>query len=44
MLAIAYARLLKLKNTGLLAVDAVLQAPLKDLEQDWGDGIFTADK
>jgi glyoxylase-like metal-dependent hydrolase (beta-lactamase superfamily II) len=44
MLAIAYERLLKLKNTGVSAEDAVIQAPLKDLEQEWGGGIFTADK
>ena len=44
MLAIAYERLLKLKNQGVSAEDAVSQAPLKDLEADWGGGIFTADK
>ena len=44
MLAIAYERLLKLKNQGVTAEDAVSQAPLKDLEADWGGGIFTADK
>jgi len=44
MLVMAYERLLKLKNTGVSAEDAVRQAPLKDLEQEWGDGIFTADK
>ena len=44
MLAIAYERLLKLKNQGVSAEDAVLQAPLEDLEADWGGGIFTADK
>lgn len=44
MLAVAYERLLKLKNTGVSAEDAVIQAPLKDLEQEWGGGIFTADK
>ncbi len=44
MLAIAYERLLKLKNTGVSAEDAVIHAPLKDLEQDWGGGIFSADK
>jgi len=44
MLAIAYERLLKLKNQGVSAEDAVLQAPLEDLAADWGSGIFTADK
>ena len=44
MLAIAYERLLKLKNQGVSAEDAVLQAPLEDLAADWGGGIFTADK
>jgi len=44
MLAIAYERLLKLKNQGVSAEDAVLQKPLKDFEADWGGGIFTADK
>lgn len=44
MLVMAYERLLQLKNTGVSAEDAVMQAPLKDLEQEWGDGIFTADK
>ena len=44
MLAIAYERLLKLKNQGVSAEEAVLQAPLEDLEADWGGGIFTADK
>jgi len=44
MLAIAYERLLKLKNQGVSAEDAVLQAPLEDLKADWGGGIFTADK
>ncbi len=44
MLAIAYERLLKLKNQGVTAADAVLQQPLKDLEADWGGGLFSADK
>ena len=44
MLTIAYERLLKLKNQGVSAEDAVLQKPLKDLEADWGGGRFTADK
>ena len=44
MLASAYERLLKLKNQGVAVEDVVAQAPLKDLEQAWGGGMFTADK
>ena len=44
MLATAYERLLKLKNTGVSAEDAAAQKPLADLESQWGKGLFTADK
>jgi len=44
MLAIAYSRLLKLKNEGISVGDAIALAPLKDLEAQWGGGIFTGDK
>lgn len=44
MLATAYARLLKLKNEGVSAEDAMIHAPLKDLEAKWGKGIFSAEK
>ena len=44
MLATAYKRLLDLKNTGVSAGDAVAQAPLKDLEADWGGGFMNAEK
>ena len=44
MLVIAYTRLLKLKNEGVLVKDAVAQQPLKDLEAQWGGGIFTGEK
>ena len=44
MLATAYERLLALKNQGVSVEDAIAKAPLKDLEADWGGGIFTADK
>jgi cyclase len=44
MLATAYERLLKLKNQGLPVEDAIVKAPIKDLEADWGNDIFTADK
>ena len=39
MLATAYERLLKLKNEGLSAEDAIVNKPLRDLEQRWGGGI-----
>ena len=44
MLATAYERLLALKNQGVSVEDAIVKAPLKDLEADWGGGIFSADK
>jgi len=44
MLATAYARLLKLKNDGVSAEDAVIQNPLADLEAQWGGGIFSGEK
>ena len=44
MLAMAYERLMKLKASGLDAKGAVEQQPLKDLEAEWGDGSFTADR
>jgi len=44
MLAIAYARLLKLKNDGVSVDDAVIQDPLSDLEAQWGNGIFSGEK
>lgn len=44
MLVTAYERLHKLKNRGVSAEATVSQAPLKDLEADWGGGRFTADK
>ncbi|MFT5658667.1 MAG: cyclase [Gammaproteobacteria bacterium] len=44
MLQIAYSRLLKLKNEGISAEDAVSKKPLADLEAKWGNGIFTGDK
>ena len=44
MLAIAYARLLKLKNDGVSAGDAILRDPLADLESEWGGGIFNGKK
>ena len=44
MLSTAYGRLLKLKNAGMSAEDAVKEKPLADLEAQWGNGIFTGDK
>ena len=44
MLATAYQRLLALKNQGVSVEDAIASAPLKDLDADWGGGIFTTDK
>ena len=44
MLANAYTRLLKLKNEGVSVEDAIALDPLKDLEAQWGGGIFTGEK
>ena len=44
MLATTYKRLLKLKNQGVSAEEAISQKPLADLETDWGKGIFTGEK
>ena len=44
MLATAYSRLLKLKNDGVSAEDAVIRKPLADLEEKWGGGIFSGEK
>lgn len=44
MLNTAYTRLLKLKNAGVSAEDAVMHGPLDDLEGKWGGGIFTGDR
>ena len=44
MLATAYSRLLKLKNDGVSAEDAVMKKPLADLEAKWGGGIFSGEK
>jgi cyclase len=44
MLATAYSRLLKLKNSGVTAEDAVAAQPLADLEAAWGDGFLTGDR
>ncbi|MBT8360313.1 MAG: MBL fold metallo-hydrolase [Deltaproteobacteria bacterium] len=44
MLGIAYERLSKLKADGKTAQEAVAARPLADLEETWGDGIFTGDR
>jgi cyclase len=40
----AYSRLLKLKNSGVTAEDAVAAQPLADLEAAWGDGLIKGDR
>lgn len=44
MLNTAYNRLLKLKNEGVSVEDAIIKAPLEDLEAQWGGGIFKGEK
>ncbi len=44
MLETAYERLRKLKAEGKTAEEAIEAKPLADLEEEWGDGIFTGDK
>ncbi len=44
MLETAYDRLRKLKAEGKTVQEAIEAAPLADLEEEWGDGIFTGDR
>jgi cyclase len=44
MLETAYDRLRKLKAEGKTAKEAIAANPLADLEEEWGDGIFTGEK
>jgi glyoxylase-like metal-dependent hydrolase (beta-lactamase superfamily II) len=44
MLGTAYERLRKLKAAGKTAQEAVVAKPLADLEETWGDGLFTGDR
>ncbi len=44
MLSTAYERLRKLKAQGKTAQEAAAANPLDDLEQTWGNGIFTGDR
>jgi len=44
MLQTAYSRLVTLKNQGVSVEDAIKKTPLADLEQQWGDGMFTGER
>jgi len=44
MLGTAYERLRKLKADGKTAQEAAAAKPLADLEETWGDGMFTGDR
>lgn len=44
MLAEAYERLNTLKIAGKSPQEAVAEKPLADLEEEWGDGLFTGDR
>ena len=44
MLVTAYERLRQLKAEGKIAQETVVQKPLADLEEIWGDGLFTGDR
>ncbi len=44
MLWTAYGRLRKLKADGKTAREAAASKPLADLEETWGDGVFTGDR
>ncbi len=44
MLGTAYARLSKLKNEGKSVEEAISAAPLADLEETWGDGLFKGER
>jgi glyoxylase-like metal-dependent hydrolase (beta-lactamase superfamily II) len=44
MLTTAYDRLKGLKESGKTAEEAVAANPLDDLEETWGDGLFTGDR
>jgi cyclase len=44
MLETAYARLSKLKNEGKSVEEAIAAAPLADLEETWGDGLFKGER
>lgn len=44
MLAVTYERLKQLKSEGRSAAEAVAAKPLADLEETWGDGMFSGDR
>lgn len=44
MLSVAYERLSELKAQGKTSQEAISAKPLADLEDTWGDGIFTSDR
>jgi len=44
MLETAYGRLRKLKAEGKSVQEAMAAQPLKDLDETWGDGLFTSEK
>lgn len=44
MLVVAYERLKKLRTEGKSVAQAVAAKPLADLEETWGDGLFTGDR
>lgn len=44
MLVTAYERLRNLKESGKTVQEAVAARPLADLEEAWGDGLFTGDR
>lgn len=44
MLATVYQRLLKYKNQGMSADEVLFEEPLAEFEEQWGGGIFDADR
>lgn len=44
MLSITYRKLLKLKNSGVSAEDAIKQKPLEQFDTEWSDGVFSTDR
>ncbi len=44
MLAVAHDRLKKFREDGKTAAEVIAAKPLADLEDEWGDGLFTGDR
>ena len=44
MLSTAYKALLRLKNAGLTATEAALGRPLRKLDKQWADGMFSSER